>query len=486
MDDAIKRPTLLAGEWVGSETDDWFEDFDPADTREPIALLPRLSATQVADAVDMAATAWRSWSAISPIDRGRVLLAAGRLLRERVDEAASDISRESGKLIGEARGEVHKSADFLEYYAGLGRSSLGEILPDERSGTLTYAITEPLGVVAMITAWNDPMLTPARKLGPALIAGNAAVLKPAEDTPLAALHLARALVDAGLPPGVLNVVVGHPENVAEPLLDHPSVMALSFTGSTATGKILKERLAARNVRFQAEMGGKNAAVVLAGADTDLAVSTIAAAAYAQAGQRCTATSRVVAEDPVADELTERLVARVHEMRVGAGLDETSDMGPLINTPHLEGVASLLERGVSEGDTLLCGGGRPGGSLEHGCFLEPAVVEVGSSGGSLWQDEVFGPVLAVARITDVDQAIDEVNDSAYGLSASVFTSDLGVAMKFAVGVDTGQVAINRPTSGWDVHLPFGGFKASGSMSKEQGSEGVAFYTKTKTVAVGFDG
>lgn len=485
MTQGIKQPTLLAGEWVGSEDDEWFEDRDPAHPGETIALLPRLGEAQVANAIEHAVAVAPEWAGLSTIDRGRVLFQAARLLRERIDDIATDICREAGKLIREARGEILKSADFLEYYAGLGRAAQGEILPDERPGTFTYAISEPLGVVALITAWNDPMLTPARKLGPALMAGNAVALKPAEDTPLAAIHLARALVDGGLPSGALNVVVGEPRDVAAPLLDHPAVKAVSFTGSTATGMALREQLASSNVRFQAELGGKNAAVVLDGADLDAAVATIAAGAYAQAGQRCTATSRVVVQAPLAADLAERLVDAAGSLKVGPGLDEASEMGPLINSRQYDKVSTALTSGVSEGGELLGGGQKPGGNLADGYFLEPAVLKVASSGDSVWQEEIFGPVVAVATVEDVDGAVAAVNDSRYGLSAAVFTNDLDVAMRFAKEADTGQVAINRPTSGWDVHLPFGGFKDSGSMSKEQGTDALSFYTRVKTVAVGYE-
>lgn len=480
-----RQPTLLAGRWVGSADDEWFEDVDPADTRQVVARIPRLSAQQVSDAIDAAERAGVEWGTTSPIDRGRILLDAGRLLRERVDDIAGDICREAGKLMSEARGEVLKSADFLEFYAGLGRALQGEVLPDERSSTLTHTLMEPLGVVALITAWNDPLLTPARKLGPALIAGNTVVLKPAEDTPLSALHIARALVDAGLPAVLLSVIVGYPEDVAEPLLGHPAVKALSFTGSTTTGKTLKERISDRNVRFQAETGGKNAAVVMPDADLELAARTIAAGAYAQAGQRCTATSRVVVDASVAADLTEAIAFQAGELVVGPGWDTRSQMGPLINSTRLEEVSAAVERGVTTGDILLHGGDRPNGEdLEHGCFLRPTVVNVSSADSPLWRNEIFGPVLSLAQVRDFGEAVERVNDSPYGLSAAVFTQDLTAAMEFARLVDTGQVAVNRPTSGWDVHLPFGGFKESGSISKEQGTGGLDFYTRIKTVAIGY--
>lgn len=485
LDARNKQPTLLAGEWVGAASDEWFEDIDPADTRKIVALLPRLSGDQVAAAIETADRNGGVWAGAPAIDRGRVLLEAARLIRERVDDIATDVRREAGKLQAEAKGEVLKSADFLEYYGGLGRLAQGAVLPDERPGTFTHTLVEPLGVVLLITAWNDPILTPARKIGPALIAGNSVVIKPAEDTPLSALHLARALIDAGLPATALSVVVGHPEDVGEPLLGHPAIKAVSFTGSTRTGRLLRTRLSDRNVRFQAEMGGKNAVVVLPDADLETASAVITAGAFAQAGQRCTATSRVIAVGDTS-RLNEALIGRAREIRVGPGWDQDSQMGPLINPVRLEEVSADVQEARDRGDRVLWGGERARGEkVDHGCFFSPTVIAVDSSLSPLWQKEVFGPVLAVASAPNVDAAVKGVNDSSYGLSAAVFTRDLAMAMEFVRRVDTGQVAVNRPTSGWDVHLPFGGFKESGSWSKEQGLEGIDFYTRVKTVAIGYD-
>jgi alpha-ketoglutaric semialdehyde dehydrogenase len=478
------QPTLLAGEWVGAASDEWFEDRDPADTREIVALLPRLSGDQITAAIETADRNAGVWAGASPIDRGRVLFEAARLIRERVDDIATDVLREAGKLQEEARAEVLKSADFLEYYGGVGRLAQGTVLPDERPGTFAHTLIEPLGVVLLITAWNDPVLTPARKIGPALIAGNSVVIKPSEDTPLSSLHLARALLDAGLPPSSLSVVVGHPADVAEPLLGHSAIRAVSFTGSTRTGRLIKERLSDRNVRFQAEMGGKNAVVVLPDVDLEEASLSITAAAYAQAGQRCTATSRVIAVgDP--SKLKEALIGQAREVRVGPGWDPESQMGPLINPIRLEEVSAAVQEGIRKGDRVLWGGERASGEkVAHGCFLEPTVVAVDSPLSPLWREEVFGPVLAIASAPDFDSAVEGVNDSVYGLSAAVFTRDLAMALEFVRRVDVGQVAVNRPTSGWDVHLPFGGFGESGSWSKEQGLEGIDFYTKVKTIAIGY--
>lgn len=487
MSESMEQTTLLGGRWVGGSDGQWFEDVDPADTRRTIALLPRLAPEQVSSAIDHAHSSVPEWANTSPIDRGRVLLEAAHLLRQRVDQIASDVCVEAGKLMAEARGEVLKSADFLEYYGGLGRAPLGTVLPDERPDTFTHTLAEPLGVVVLITAWNDPMLTPARKVGPALISGNSVVIKPAEDTPLSAIHLARALVDAGLPASAMSVVVGYPSDVGQALLDHPAVSAISFTGSTRTAETIRARLSHRNVRFQAETGGKNAAAVLSGADLDLASKVITAAAFAQAGQRCTATSRVVADESVADELTELLVNRSSAIRVGPGYDETSQMGPLINQRRLTEVVAVVGQAPASGDTIVHGGDvLQERGLEHGCFIEPTVVSISDPTSSLWRDEIFGPVLSIMRVDGLDSAIASVNESSYGLSSAVFTTDLSEAMEFARRVDTGQVAINRPTSGWDVHLPFGGFKDSGSLSKEQGVQGIDFYTKLKTIAIGHAG
>lgn len=487
MGDVIEQPTLLGGEWVTGADGGWFDDIDPADTRKTIARLPRLTGRQVTDALDTAEGSKDEWAMTSTVDRGRVLLDAASLIRENAEVIADDICEEAGKLRSEANAEVLKAADFLEYYGGMGRSPRGQVLPDERSGTFAYTLTEPLGLVALITAWNDPILTPARKIAPALITGNSVAIKPAEDTPLAAFHLARALIEAGLPPKALNVVVGHPDEVAEPLLGHPGVQAVSFTGSTATAARVKESLLARNIRFQAETGGKNAAAVLADADIGLATRTITAGAFAQAGQRCTATSRVVVDEKIADDLIEALLAAASTLRVGPGSDDDSRMGPLINETRLTAVTRAIESGRDGGDTVHMGGTRASGDdREYGCFLDPTIVSVAGPSSTIWREEIFGPVLAIHRASGLDEVIDSVNDSSYGLSAAVFTENLGAAMEFVRRVDVGQVAVNRPTSGWDVHLPFGGFKDSGSLSKEQGLDGLTFYTKTKTVAVGFRG
>jgi alpha-ketoglutaric semialdehyde dehydrogenase len=474
---------LIAGAWDARGEQPPGEDRNPADDREVVALVPSLGPAQVTAAIDAAAHAFPGWRGTPATERGAILLRAAGLLRQRQADIARDISLENGKTLREATVEVDKSADFLAYYAGVGRLPYGDLLDDGRPGTLVMTRREPLGVVVIITPWNDPLLTPARKLSPALITGNTVVLKPAPETPLAMHHLARALHDAGLPAGVLGTVTGHPELIGPALLGDPRVRAVSLTGSGRTGSVLERQLAGRPVRFEAEMGGKNAAVVHADADLDLAASTIAAAAFGQAGQRCTAASRVFADHTVLADLLERLVKAASSQRLGPGLAEDTTMGPLISRAHRDTVLKGVRAAADGGATVLSGGTvPPDARLAPGCFFEPTIITDAGPQLPIWREELFGPVIAVAGTAGLDEAVAAVNDSPFGLSAALFTNQLAAAHRFIEEADTGQVSVNLPTSGWDVHHPFGGFKASGSAFKEQGLEGLRFYTKVKTVAL----
>lgn len=464
-----------------------FEVRNPADAREVVAEVPSMGAAEVERALARARGAFHAWKRTSIVERGEILRRAGALIRERRDEIARDVTREMGKLIAEARGEVAKTAEFLEYYAAFGRRPVGELLPDARPGTEARTVREPRGVVVAIAPWNDPVITPARKLCPALVSGNTVVLKPAPESPLSALHLAGALRDAGLPEGVLELVTGPDDEVSRRLVAADGYDALTFTGSTATGAEIRRLLADRNIPLQTEMGGKNAAVVLADANLDLAVEALAAGAFVQAGQRCTATSRVLVEHPVYDELVERLAARVREIRLGPGLDEASQMGPLVAERRLEAVLDSLERARAGGAGIAAGGERAGAEpLGHGWFLQPTLLEGLDESSEAWQTELFAPVVALMPVASLEQAIERVNGTRYGLSASIFTRDLAAVHRFAADAEAGCVAVNLPTAGWDVHMPFGGFKDSGSPFKEQGVESLAFYTRVKTIAMRTDG
>ncbi len=457
---------------------------DPADQRSVVGEVPAMTAAEVAAAYGRARAGFRTWRAAGPLDRAAVLSRCAILVRENADDGAVTLVRENGKTLAEARTEVAKTADFFEYYASFARQPWGEILADARPGSQASARVEPVGVVLAITPWNDPLLTPARKLAPALIAGNAVLLKPASQTPGIAQWLARRLAAAGLPAGVLSVVTGYNREISPVLLGHEELDAVTFTGSTEVGTMLRGALASRNVRLQAEMGGKNASVVLADADLELAADTVAAATFAQAGQRCTATSRLIVESPAAPALLDLLRQRAGGYVLGPGLDPATTMGPLAMAAHRDEVLAHIDRARAEGAGIVAGGGKPAvEALKYGCYVEPTIVTVGP-GLSLWRDEVFGPVLAVTPADGFDEAVGLANDSGYGLSAALFTTSLRAAYEFTDRAEAGQVSVNLPTSGWDVHHPFGGFRDSGSPFKEQGSPGLRFYTRIKTTAVRF--
>jgi len=457
---------------------------DPADLRSVVGEVPAMGTAEVAAAYQRARDGFGGWRQAGPLDRAAVLARCAGLIRAQAEDGAVTLVRENGKTLAEARVEVTKTADFLDYYASFARQPWGEMLADARPGTQTSVRTEPVGVVLAITPWNDPLLTPARKLGPALIAGNAVVLKPSRQTPLTAGWLAGLFRAAGLPDGVLTLVTGREQDISAALLGHPDLDALTFTGSTATGARLRQALSARNVRLQTETGGKNASVVLADADLELAAGAVAAAAFGQAGQRCTATSRLIVAATVAPALLSLLRTRVNDCVLGPGLDPATTLGPLSTPEHRDDVLAHVDRARSEGAEVLTGGGRPSGAaLEYGCYVQPTLVSVRPA-QSLWRDEVFGPVVAVCPASGFAEAVALANDSRYGLSAAVFTTSLRWATEFIDRAEAGQVSVNLPTSGWDVHHPFGGFRDSGSPFKEQGAPGLRFYTRLKTAAVRF--
>src|SRR3984957_10338769 len=453
---------------------------DPADVRSVVGEVPAMTAADVSAAYSLARTAFATWRRTGPLDRAAVLARGAGLIRDRAEDGAVILVRENGKTLAEARVEVAKTADFLDYYASFARQPWGELLADARPGTRTSARVEPVGVVLAICPWNDPLITPARKLGPALIAGNAVLLKAASQTPMIAKWLVRLFAEARLPEGVVQVITGRNAEISDALLASPD--AVTFTGSNEVGRYLRRALADRNVRLQGELGGKNVSVVLADADLDMAAATGVSAAFAQAGQRCTATSRLVREASVAPALTGRLRDRVAEIVVGPGLDPATTMGPLSYAAHRDGVLEHIERARKEGAEVIVGGGRPAlDTLSHGCYVQPTLINV-TPAQSLWRDEVFGPVLAITTATGFDDAVRLANDTAFGLAAAVFTGSLTSATRFLDEAEAGQVAVNLPTAGWDVHHPFGGFRESGSPFKEQGAPGLRFYTRIKTTAV----
>jgi alpha-ketoglutaric semialdehyde dehydrogenase len=481
MTNILQYDAHVGGSWAGSST--VIDVREPSDWDTVIARVPALDAETVRDGYKTARQGARIWGSTNALERGRILFRVAAILRERAGELAELLARENGKTLAEAAVEVGKSAEFFEFYAGVARLPYGDLIHDARPNTTTTVRHEPVGVVLVITPWNDPLLTPARKLAPALAAGNAVVLKPASDTPVIALELTRALVDAGLPREVITTITGKVSEIGDVLIGSEEIDAVTFTGSTEVGLDLHRKVAGRNLRVQCEMGGKNAAIVLADADLDLAAQTIAAAGFAQAGQRCTATSRVLVDASVKDALVERLVAIANSMIPGPSLDPGTVVGPLVSRSQQRDVVGHIAAAQAEGATVVAGGKVGEGEvLERGCYVLPTVVDDVTADMGIWLKEVFGPVLAVLAVSSLEEAIELANASEYGLSAALFTKSLAASDLFLRQIEAGQAAVNLPTSGWDVHHPFGGFKLSGSPFKEQGLEALGFYTRTKTCAV----
>lgn len=473
---------LVAGQWVG-DPESGLQSRDPADMEKVLAQVPAMTAADVTKAIDAAAQALPAWRATPSVERGKVLFRAAALIRGRAVELRDLISHEMGKTHGEAAIEVERSAEMLEFSAGIGRLSYGDLIPDRRPGVTAWTVHEPIGVVLAIAPWNDPLMVPCRKIAPALISGNTVVLKPSPDTPAIALILAQIFVEAGIPSGVLNTITGDVGSWGDALVADPRIAGVTFTGSTATGRYLRRALANGRARLQTEMGGKNSAVLMADADIDRALTLLVPAIFGQTGQRCTAVSRLLVQRPILAEVERRITELAKAVQVGAAEFETTSMGPVVNERQRQKVLDMVQGARSEGASVAFGGAPLlDGAYGRGCFVQPTVLTGVTTGMRIWNEEVFGPVVAVVPFDTLDDAIAMANDTEYGLAAGIFTRDLTDAHSFVAGIETGQAVINLPPSGWDVHQPFGGFKDSGSPFKEHGLDGLAFYTRIKTVAM----
>lgn len=480
---ARRCENLIAGKWQPPSSNQYFEDRSPSDASKVVALFPQSTADDVQAAVDAAARAFESWSREVPTRRGAILSRAAGIIRGRLEEITRDFVTEEGKPIKEARGEVVRTAEILEYFAGEGARLGGDTLPSSRPGVFLYTLRRPLGVVGIVTPWNFPIAIPAWKLAPALICGNTAVVKPASQAPLSLWHLVKALEEAGLPPGVVNLITGPGGVVGRSLIEHAAVQAISFTGSTAVGTRVYQTASQRTARVQCEMGGKNPLIVAADADLDLAVRLIVEGAFASAGQKCTATSRVIVELPVHDALLERLVAATKVVPVGNPLDENTFVGPVVDEPAMQGILNYIQIGRQEGAELLCGGHRlTEGVLSRGYFIAPTVFGRCTPEMRIMQEEIFGPVVGVMPAADFDEAVALANRTQFGLSAGIVTSSLAKAHAFTERVEAGLVMVNLPTAGVEYQAPFGGTKSSGTAFKEQGQVALDFYTEVRTVAM----
>jgi acyl-CoA reductase-like NAD-dependent aldehyde dehydrogenase len=473
---------LIGGEWVPAQSGRSFETINPADVREGIARYPHSGQDDARAAIAAAKAAFSGWAGQTPVARGRVLSKAALLVEARKPELAKLLTREEGKTLAEAAGEVQRTADIFRYFGGISYTLGGQTIPYDLPNNLLYTRREPLGVVALITPWNFPMAIPAWKLAPALVSGNAVVIKPASQAPAMTCELAKALADAGLPKGVLNVVMGDGRAVGGEFANNPDVAALSFTGSHKIGSQIYQQLASRMARAQLEMGGKNPTIVLEDADLDLAARLVTVAGFGLTGQACTATSRVIVERKVAPALVERLIERAKAIKVGNGLHEGVTMGPAVNEQEFNGNFEYIDIALKEGARLVHGGRRlTDGDLQHGWFMEPTLLAGVTPGMRIAKEEVFGPVIAIIEVEHFDEALAVANGVDVGLSASLVTRDLKKAMLYAERIQAGVVKVNQPSTGLALQAPFGGMKKSSTDSfKELGPTATDFYTRIKTV------
>ena len=471
---------FIGGEWVDSSTGKGIENVNPA-TGELVGIFPASSAADVNRAVEAAKNAFEGWRLMPAPKRAEILFRAARILTERKEEIARDMTREMGKVLAETRGDVQEAIDMTFLMAGEGRRLLGQTTPSELPNKFAMSVRSPIGVCGLITPWNFPIAIPSWKMMPALVCGNTVVIKPAQDTPLSTYYLVQIMEEAGIPAGVVNLVSGTGSQVGSPLVSHPDVKLISFTGSTDTGRVINQACAPSFKHVHLEMGGKNIILVMDDANIDLAVDGAIWGGFGTTGQRCTAASRVAVHKNVYKEFTEKFVARAKKLRVGDGLAPDVDMGPSVNESQLKTVMKYVEIGQQEGAKLAAGGHRlDSGKLAKGWFHEPTIFLDCNPQMRISQEEIFGPVVSVMPFGSLDEAIQIANGVKYGLSSSIYTRNVNHAFRAQRDLDTGIVYVNAPTIGAETHLPFGGTKQTGNGHRESGLAAIDFYSEWKTV------
>src|SRR5580693_1459613 len=476
---------LIGGKWVTAATGKTFLNHNPANVDDVVGEFQSSGAEDVDRAVQAARTAYRQWRLYPAPKRGEILYRTGELLLQRKEELARQMTREMGKVLSETRGDVQEAADTAFYMAGEGRRLFGQTTPSELRDKFAMSVRMPVGVCGMITPWNFPMAIPSWKLFPALVCGNTCVIKPAEDTPLSTFNLVQLLLEAGLPDGVVNIVTGFGPDAGAPLVAHPEVNAISFTGSSEVGRIVGQTAAGYFKPCSLEMGGKNAMIVLDDANLDLALEGALWGAFGTTGQRCTATSRIILHKKIAAEFSEKLVARADALNVGDGLDESVQMGPQVNQQQIETSTRYCEIALKEGAKLLTGGSvLEDGLYDKGHFFAPTVFAGVKPGMRIAQEEVFGPVVSLIECKNFDEALEIANGIQYGLSTALYSRDVNHAYRAMRDLEAGITYINAPTIGAEVHLPFGGVKQTGNGHREGGTGALDFYTTWKSVYVDY--
>jgi acyl-CoA reductase-like NAD-dependent aldehyde dehydrogenase len=472
---------FIAGEWVNASSGKVFDSINPANSEEVVARYQSSSATDVENAFDVAEKAQPAWAAMPAPNRGTILMRAAEILEKRAESVATDMTREEGKTLPEAKGEVGRAVNIFRYFGGEGARFSGETVPSERDGVFAYTFRKPLGVVSLLTPWNFPVAIPAWKIAPALVCGNAVVIKPASLAPLCTVRIIEALHEAGLPKGVMNMVTGSGSAIGDELISNPAVKAISFTGSCEVGSGIQQKTVQRSIKTQLEMGGKNPTIVLGDADLNLATDVVVNGAFFSTGQKCTATSRAIVEETIFDEFVKLLVEKTRKLRVGNGMEKGVDIGPCVDESQMKTVLRYIEIGKQDGAKLLCGGSRlTGPGYDKGYFVEPTIFTGVTPEMTIAQEEIFGPVLAVMPAKDFDAAVQLANNVKFGLSASLLTNQLNKVFNYINRIEAGLIIVNLPSAGVEYQLPFGGTKASSTGYREQGSVAVDFYSELRTV------
>ena len=469
----------INGEWAPvSKT---FEDRNPANKDEVVGLFAKGTAADFETAAKAAEAALPGWAGMPAPARGNILYKAADILEKKFDQLGAEMTREEGKTLPEAKGEVRRAINIFRYFAGEGSRMDGVMVPSERERVHVFAMRKPIGVVGLVTPWNFPIAIPAWKMAPALICGNTVIIKPASVSPLCAWRLVEALHEAGIPKGVINFIAGSGGELGQAMVTAPQVKAISFTGSNEIGNWIHAEASKRRIRIQLEMGGKNPTIVLADADLKSAVENVANAAFFSTGQKCTATSRAIVEDAVYDQFLSALVERTKKLTVGDGMKAGVDIGPCVDEGALNTVLKYIDIGKKESGEPVCGGNRlTGGDYDKGYFVEPTIFADVQPSHRIAQEEIFGPVLAVIRAKDFDDAMRIANDIPYGLSSSIQTSNLSRAMDYIYRAEAGLLTVNLPSAGVEYQLPFGGTKDSSFGPKEQGPAAFDFYSDFKTI------
>jgi aldehyde dehydrogenase (NAD+) len=477
---------FIAGRWTEARSGERFVRENPA-TGEATGSYPRSSAEDVADAVCAAQEAGERWRRMPAPRRGEILFRAGEMLVRKKEQFARELTEEMGKVLKEARGDVQEAIDMTYYMAGEGRRTFGQTTPSELPDKFAMSVRAPVGVLGCITPWNFPMAIPSWKIMPALVTGNTVVFKPSQYSPKSAHNLVAALEEAGIPPGVVNLVHGEGARVGAAVIEQSLVKLISFTGSNAVGKQIAMRCAELGKPVSLEMGGKNAIIVLDDADIALAIEGAIWSAFGTTGQRCTAASRIIVQSAVHDAFAKELVARTEKLRLGNGLDDATDVGPVVNQDQLHKIDSYMAVGRDEGASIACGGGTANvGALAQGHFFQPTVFTGARPEMRIAQEEIFGPVTAVVKVDSLEEAVRVNNGVPYGLSSSIYTRDVNKAFKAIEGIETGLVYVNAGTIGAEVHLPFGGTRGTGNGHREAGIAALDTFTEWKTVYVDYSG